>query len=71
MEGDESAYQSLGFDPEKMTLVTTCPGPALGMGESMISTFAPLCIMASFIVLAWRNCEDNEESLLVADIWID
>jgi hypothetical protein len=46
-----NAHQSLGLLAAKAILVTTCPGPALGIGLSMIFTFGPLDTIASFIVL--------------------
>ena len=49
-------FQSLGLLPEYITFVTTCCGPGLGIGESMIWTLGPLATTASFMVDALRIC---------------
>ena len=43
-------FQSLGFVPETITLMTTWDALGVGMGDSMISTRGPAWTMASFIV---------------------
>lgn len=59
MNEAEDAHQSLGLLPAYSILTTTCPGPAFGIGLSMMWTFGPRDTIASFIVLAALICDES------------
>jgi hypothetical protein len=47
----EGTYQSLGFVPLTITLMTTWSGPGLGIGESTIATSDAPATIASFMIM--------------------